>query len=153
MTRKLSLVCDVFPPTAAASRLHTAVTVKRSDRSAHSRHFPGSLPALSRLCPGSRWSKMSGLQGLKQFVSRRLSAALEEIFGHVERTITEYEREMDRRHRKLLDEILTPEVKQRRAGRFCSFCYKHELIESRGCAKLTLATLSVHSPLAAASSC
>ncbi|XP_030266683.1 zinc finger and SCAN domain-containing protein 2-like [Sparus aurata] len=58
---------------------------------------------------------MSGLQGLKQFVSRRLSAALEEIFGHVERTITEYEREMDRRHRKLLDEILTPEVKQRRA--------------------------------------
>lgn len=96
---------------------------------------------------------MSGLQGLKQFVSRRLSAALEEIFGHVERTITEYEREMDRRHRKLLNEVLTPEVKQRRAGRFCSFCYKHELIESRCCAKLTLAKLSVHSLLAAVSSC
>ena len=145
--------CDVFPAAAVASRLHATVRVNRSDRPAHSRHFPGSLPATSRLRPASRWSKMSGLQGLKQFVSRRLSAALEEIFGHVERTITEYEREMNRRHRKLLDEVLTPEVKQGRTGRFCSFCYKHEVIESRGCAKLTFATPYVHSMLAAASSC
>ncbi|XP_039978078.1 zinc finger protein 570-like [Xiphias gladius] len=56
---------------------------------------------------------MSRLQGLRVFVSQRLTAAVEEIFGHLEKTITECEEEMDRRHRKLLDVALTPEMRQR----------------------------------------
>lgn len=62
---------------------------------------------------------MSRLQGLKVFINQRLTAAVEDIFGHFERTITEYEEEMDRRHRKLLDVALTPDIKLRReAGLF-----------------------------------
>ncbi|XP_029284259.1 uncharacterized protein LOC115006269 isoform X2 [Cottoperca gobio] len=53
---------------------------------------------------------MSGLQSLKLFINQRLTAAVEDIFGHFERTITEYEEEMDRRHRKLLAVGLTPEI-------------------------------------------
>ncbi|KAM9839068.1 uncharacterized protein ACBR49_017734 [Aulostomus maculatus] len=58
---------------------------------------------------------MSRLQSLKLFVNQRLNAAVEEIFGHFERTITEYEEELERRHRKLLDVVLTPEIKLRHA--------------------------------------
>ncbi|XP_038580299.1 zinc finger protein 771-like [Micropterus salmoides] len=59
---------------------------------------------------------MSGLQSLKVFVQQRLAAAVEEIFGHFERTITEYEEELGRRHRNLLDVGLKrPERKLRRA--------------------------------------
>ncbi|XP_039978106.1 zinc finger protein 500-like [Xiphias gladius] len=57
---------------------------------------------------------MSRLQGLRVFVSQRLSAAVEEIFGHLEKTITECEEEMDRRQR-LLDSAFRPEIKLRRA--------------------------------------
>eukprot|EP00064_Thunnus_orientalis_P020937 superscaffoldBa00006060_g21089 len=46
-----------------------------------------------------------GPGGLKVFVQQRLTAAVEEIFGHFEKTITEYEEEMNRRHRRLLDEV------------------------------------------------
>ncbi|XP_042291827.1 zinc finger protein 233-like [Thunnus maccoyii] len=53
---------------------------------------------------------MCSFQGLKVFVQQRLTAAVEEIFGHVERTITEYEEEMDRRHRRLLDEVSRPGI-------------------------------------------
>ncbi|XP_010748342.3 gastrula zinc finger protein XlCGF57.1 [Larimichthys crocea] len=59
---------------------------------------------------------MSRLHSLRLFVGQRLSAAVDEIFGHFERTISEYEQEMDRRHRDLLDEVLPPEAKLRRAG-------------------------------------
>ncbi|KAF3706895.1 Gastrula zinc finger protein XlCGF57.1 [Channa argus] len=40
---------------------------------------------------------MSRLQSLKAFVNQRLNAAVEEIFGHFERTITEYEEELGHR--------------------------------------------------------
>ncbi|KAM7384911.1 hypothetical protein PAMA_012007 [Pampus argenteus] len=53
---------------------------------------------------------MSRLQSLKRFVQQRLTAAVEEIFGHFEKTITEYEEEMSRRHRELLEEVLKPET-------------------------------------------
>ncbi|KAE8291471.1 hypothetical protein D5F01_LYC11079 [Larimichthys crocea] len=48
---------------------------------------------------------MSRLQAVKVFIQQRLSAAVEEIFGHLERTITECEEEMESRHRhqQLLD--------------------------------------------------
>ncbi|XP_042291825.1 zinc finger protein 250-like [Thunnus maccoyii] len=58
---------------------------------------------------------MCSLQGLKVFVQQRLTAAVEEIFGHFEKTITEYEEEIHRRHRRLLDEVLKPDKKLRKA--------------------------------------
>lgn len=56
---------------------------------------------------------MSRLQSLKLLVNQRLNAAVEEIFGHFERTIIEYEEELERRHRKLLDVFLRREIKLR----------------------------------------
>ncbi|XP_059205841.1 zinc finger protein 32-like [Centropristis striata] len=61
---------------------------------------------------------MSRLQSLKVFINQRLTAAVEDIFGHLERTISEYEEEMDRRQRKLLDVVLTAEVQQQREAVF-----------------------------------
>ncbi|XP_028282985.1 zinc finger protein 771-like [Parambassis ranga] len=58
---------------------------------------------------------MSGLQGLKAFISQRLTAALDDILGHFDRTIREYEEELDRRHRDLLDVVLTADTKPSRA--------------------------------------
>ena len=65
---------------------------------------------------------MSKVEMLRGFVSRRLTAAVEEIFGLFERTIAEYEQELSRsqrdneRQRKLLDAVLKPEVRLHRAG-------------------------------------
>ncbi|KAF7652783.1 hypothetical protein LDENG_00092490 [Lucifuga dentata] len=53
---------------------------------------------------------MSRLQSLKVFVNQRLNAAAQEIFGQFERTITEYEEELERQ-RKLLDMIIKPKLK------------------------------------------
>ncbi|XP_062291805.1 zinc finger and SCAN domain-containing protein 31-like [Scomber scombrus] len=53
---------------------------------------------------------MCSLQTLKLFVQQRLTAAVEEIFGHLDKTITEYEEEIHRRHRRLLDEVSKPAV-------------------------------------------
>ncbi|TKS80450.1 Zinc finger protein [Collichthys lucidus] len=50
--------------------------------------------------------EMSRLQAVKVFIQQRLSAAVEEIFGHLERTITECEEEMENRHQQLLDSEL-----------------------------------------------
>ncbi|XP_062292339.1 uncharacterized protein LOC133996733 [Scomber scombrus] len=58
---------------------------------------------------------MCSLQSVKLFVQQRLTAAVEEIFGHLDKTITEYEEEIHRRHRRLLDELLKAETKQRKA--------------------------------------
>ena len=98
---------------------------------------------------------MSRLQGLKVFINQRLTAAVEDILGHFERTITEYEAELDHRHRTLLGVALTPDVKlQGGAGLFVLFiCWKHNVTVV--CTKLTLANVkaSTDSLLAAASSC
>ncbi|XP_045915689.1 zinc finger protein 234-like isoform X2 [Micropterus dolomieu] len=53
--------------------------------------------------------KMSKVQVLRALVKQRLSAAAEEIFGLFERTISEYEREVDRQ-RGLLEGHVRPEV-------------------------------------------
>ncbi|XP_041867922.1 gastrula zinc finger protein XlCGF57.1-like [Melanotaenia boesemani] len=58
---------------------------------------------------------MSRLQGLKVFISQRLTAAVDDILGHLEKTIQEYEEETERRHRDFLDVVLTAEMKQHRA--------------------------------------
>ncbi|MEQ2168456.1 hypothetical protein GOODEAATRI_014588, partial [Goodea atripinnis] len=63
--------------------------------------FPGSL--------------MSSVQHLRDFISERLTAAAEEIFGVFERTIVQYEEEMDRQ-RRLLDVTWRPQVHLDRTG-------------------------------------
>ncbi|KAK5621287.1 hypothetical protein CRENBAI_010533 [Crenichthys baileyi] len=59
---------------------------------------------------------MSRIHSLKVFISQRLSAAVEDILGHLEKTILEYEEETERRRREFLDVILKAEIKQRKAG-------------------------------------
>ncbi|XP_040921053.1 putative uncharacterized protein DDB_G0271606 isoform X2 [Toxotes jaculatrix] len=56
---------------------------------------------------------MSSVQYLRDFVTERLTAAAEEIFGVFEKTIFEYEAEVDRQ-RRLLDIVWKPEVKLHR---------------------------------------
>ncbi|XP_077943434.1 uncharacterized protein LOC144386362 [Gasterosteus aculeatus] len=56
---------------------------------------------------------MSSVEGLREFVNERLSAAAEEIFGVFKRTIVEYQEEIDRQ-RGLLDVIWKPEVRLHR---------------------------------------
>ncbi|XP_050928022.1 putative mediator of RNA polymerase II transcription subunit 26 [Lates calcarifer] len=58
---------------------------------------------------------MSSVQYLKEFINQRLTAAAEEIFGVLEKTIVEYEDVVDRQ-RKLLDIVLKPEIKLHRTG-------------------------------------
>ncbi|XP_026169457.1 zinc finger protein 91-like isoform X3 [Mastacembelus armatus] len=56
---------------------------------------------------------MSSVQCLREFVNERLTAAAEEIFGVFEKTIVEYEQEIDRQ-RRLLDIVWKPEIKLHR---------------------------------------
>ncbi|XP_059205835.1 zinc finger protein 135-like [Centropristis striata] len=64
---------------------------------------------------------MSKNQMLRVFVSQRLTAAAEEIFGLFERTIAEYEeqlcrsKEKNERQQKLLDAVLNPQLHLHRA--------------------------------------
>ncbi|XP_049424969.1 uncharacterized protein LOC125884173 isoform X2 [Epinephelus fuscoguttatus] len=63
---------------------------------------------------------MSKVQMLRSLVKQRLTAAAEEIFGLVERTIAEYEEELCRskeeneRQRKLLDAVFNPQLRLHR---------------------------------------
>jgi hypothetical protein len=58
---------------------------------------------------------MSKIQLLRVFLYDRLTAAAEEIFEVVEKTIAENQEEVVRLQR-LLDIVLRPEIKQDRAG-------------------------------------
>ncbi|XP_039665035.1 zinc finger and SCAN domain-containing protein 12-like [Perca fluviatilis] len=64
---------------------------------------------------------MTKVQMLRALVEQRLTAAAEEIFGLFERTIAEYEEELEfsskenHRQQKLLDAVLNPEVRLHRA--------------------------------------
>ncbi|XP_073333291.1 uncharacterized protein [Pagrus major] len=53
---------------------------------------------------------MSSVECLRGFINQRLTAAAEEIFGVFQKTVVEYEEEIDRQ-RKLLDIVLKPEIK------------------------------------------
>ncbi|XP_029920193.1 zinc finger protein 771-like [Myripristis murdjan] len=57
---------------------------------------------------------MSTIQVLRAFVSQRLSAAVEDIFGLLETTITEYEEEIERQ-RRLLEDVVQPEIRIHKA--------------------------------------
>lgn len=58
---------------------------------------------------------MSSAECLKQFVSDKLAAVAEEIFGVFHNAIVEYEEELER-YRKLFDAAWKPVVKLRRTG-------------------------------------
>ena len=58
---------------------------------------------------------MSSVDYLREFVIERLTAAAEEIFGVFEKTIVEYEEEIDRQ-RRLLNVVWKPEIKLLRIG-------------------------------------
>ncbi|XP_045889747.1 zinc finger protein 501-like isoform X2 [Micropterus dolomieu] len=56
---------------------------------------------------------MSSVDFLREFISERLTAAAEEIFGVFRKTALEYEEEIDRQ-RRLLDIVLKPEIQLHR---------------------------------------
>ncbi|XP_055359735.1 uncharacterized protein LOC129602912 isoform X3 [Betta splendens] len=56
---------------------------------------------------------MSSVQGLRAFVTERLTAAAAEILGAFEKTMEEYEAEIGRQ-RRLLDSVFKPDVKLHR---------------------------------------
>ncbi len=58
---------------------------------------------------------MSSVDCLREFVIERLTAAAEEIFGVFQKTIVDYEEEIDRQ-RRLLDIVWKPEIKLHRIG-------------------------------------
>lgn len=58
---------------------------------------------------------------MKRFISDRLAAAAEDIFGVFEKTIAEYEEEINRQ-RKLFDLVWRPVVKLRRLGECGAVC-------------------------------
>ena len=58
---------------------------------------------------------MSSLECLRELINERLTAAAEEIFRVVQKTIVEYEEKISRQ-RRLLDVLLKPEVKLHRTG-------------------------------------
>ena len=58
---------------------------------------------------------MSSVQSMRRFVCDRLTAAAQEILGAFETKVENYEAEIARQ-RRLLDTILTPELKLHRTG-------------------------------------
>ncbi|XP_023151333.2 zinc finger protein 853-like [Amphiprion ocellaris] len=57
---------------------------------------------------------MSSVQNLRELINQRLTAAAEEIFTEFEKTIVQYEEELDRQ-RRLLDNIWKPQITQHTA--------------------------------------
>ncbi|XP_051809102.1 zinc finger protein 239-like isoform X1 [Acanthochromis polyacanthus] len=57
---------------------------------------------------------MSSVQNLRELINERLTAAAEEIFREFEKTIVQYEEEIDRQ-RRLLDNIWKPQITQHTA--------------------------------------
>lgn len=58
---------------------------------------------------------MPSVEYLRDFVSERLTAAAEEIFGVFKQTIVEYEEELDRQ-RRLLGDVRKPETRLNTTG-------------------------------------
>lgn len=58
---------------------------------------------------------MPSVEYLRDFVSERLTAAAEEIFGVFKQTIVEYEEEIDRQ-RRLLGNVRKPETRLNTTG-------------------------------------
>lgn len=59
---------------------------------------------------------MTSVHFLREFISERLTAAASEIFEVFEKTIVQYEEEVDRQRRLLLELSWKPEVKLQAGG-------------------------------------
>ncbi|XP_072220236.1 uncharacterized protein [Leuresthes tenuis] len=68
---------------------------------------------------------MSSAQHLREFISQRLTAAAEEIFTEFEKTIVQYEEEIDRQ-RRLLDITWKPQINLNRIDLTHQHVYKEE---------------------------
>lgn len=86
-------------PAGGGSASHWALRVARS----HVRVYKRSVTFTDRQNTSPRatksylfWSETSNMLSLKAFLSERLAAAAEEIFGAVEKTIAEYKEEISR---------------------------------------------------------
>ena len=80
---------------------------------------------------------MSSVQGLREFVSERLTSAADEIFRVIEQTVVVYEKEIVRQ-RRLLDMVLKPELKLHRTSE-----YKHNGLQETNTKEVVFFTLSV----------
>ena len=80
---------------------------------------------------------MFSVQGLREFVSERLTSAAEEIFRVFEQTVVEYEKEIVRQ-RRLLDMVLKPELKLHRTSE-----YKHNGLQETNTKEVVFFLLSV----------
>ena len=58
---------------------------------------------------------MSSVESLRELINERLTAAAEEIFGVFQKTIVQYEEEIDRQ-RRLLDIVWKSEITLQRTG-------------------------------------
>ena len=58
---------------------------------------------------------MSSVECLRELINERLTAAAEEIFGVFQKTIVQYEEEIDRQ-RRLLDIVWKSEITLQRTG-------------------------------------
>ncbi|XP_041849471.1 zinc finger protein 484-like [Melanotaenia boesemani] len=70
---------------------------------------------------------MSSVQHLREFISERLTAAAEEIFTEFEKTIVQYEEEIDRQ-RRLLDITWNPQIKLLRTDVPQQHVHKEEVL-------------------------
>ncbi|XP_029974649.1 zinc finger protein 436-like [Salarias fasciatus] len=68
---------------------------------------------------------VSSVQALREFISQRLTAAAGEIFTVVERTVVQYEEEIDRQ-RRLLESSWKPEIRPQRAELPDQHVYKED---------------------------
>ncbi|XP_054870495.1 zinc finger protein 287-like [Amphiprion ocellaris] len=77
---------------------------------------------------------MSSVQNLRELINQRLTAAAEEIFTEFEKTIVQYEEEIDRQ-RRLLDNIWKPQITQHTADLPQQHVWKEEdiLAEQKVC--------------------
>ncbi|XP_027869881.1 uncharacterized protein LOC114142686 [Xiphophorus couchianus] len=85
----------------------------------------GGAPAAQSCWLAVNMSGMSSVQHLREFISERLAAAAEEIFSVFQRTVAQYEEELDRQ-RRLLDGAWRPEVRLDRTELPVQFLRKEE---------------------------
>ncbi|GLD54288.1 zinc finger protein 286A-like isoform X1 [Lates japonicus] len=92
-----------------------SVSARNAETKSKKRHHKGNIH--SNHAHNSTMSKMNPntctVQCLRKFVNERLTAATDEIFRVFEKTIVEYEEEIDRQ-RRLLEIVWKPEIRIRR---------------------------------------
>lgn len=72
---------------------------------------------------------MTSVHFLREFISERLTAAASEIFEVFEKTIVQYEEEVDRQRRLLLDLSWKPEIKLQAGGEDLWEALKQQTLE------------------------